>query len=365
MPSTSQGSRRDADPRGRPVAAKSSEPRRRARPGQTGRADGVSEGGSADLEPLAASWQPATGHGRRAAEEPENPSGLRGLHTRFGWRLYALPLLLVLTVVVVFDVVRTPAEPPANAGGADGAPVDAGGGPSPTEPTDGPISFEPVDVEIGAAQLPEGDDFPATGSGEFRVLPGSTEVIGEEGALHTYTVEIEDGMEVEMDEEAFSASVDQTLADPRSWPGLGGVTMQRTDDPGAEPDLRITLASQETTSAACGEIMPFEVSCLVSDDGGDRAYLNAARWARGAHSYESNLADYRQYMVNHEVGHHLGLRHVACGTDGELARVMMDQTVSLADDDLSLLGEAGDIDGDVPAEGAVCRPNAWPFPVID
>ncbi|WP_157433997.1 MULTISPECIES: DUF3152 domain-containing protein [Actinoalloteichus] len=364
MPPTTQGSRRDADPRGRSRVQNSTEPRRRNGPSSDEDDDAGSFDGPAELEPLAASWQPVPADERPSAVEQDDARGLRSIHRRFGWRLYAVPLLVVLTVVVVLDVLRTPAD--SASAPSDVATQEPGGAGGPTAGSgEEPSPLEPVDVEIANAELPDGEAFATTGSGDFRLLAGTTDVLGEAGDLHTYTVEVEEGLDVAADEDAFSLMVDQTLVDPRSWPGMGEVTMQRVDDPAAVPDVRITLVSQQTAAAACGEVLPFEVSCLVTEDGGDRAYLNAARWTRGAHSYESNLADFRHYMVNHEVGHHLGLRHVACGTDGDLARVMMDQAVSLADEDLSLLGEAGGIEGSGPDGSAVCRPNAWPNPVID
>ncbi|MBB5921943.1 hypothetical protein FHR81_002983 [Actinoalloteichus hoggarensis] len=366
MPPTSKGTRRDADPLGRPTAQDSTGPRRRGAPSPDTADDPDAVGGSAELEPLAASWQPVLADEPTSAEAEDDTRGLRSIHRRLGWRLYAVPLLMIVTVVVVLDVLRTPADSAAVADGGDPATSEPGGAGGPTTGSEEePTPVEPVDVDIANAELPEGDAFATSGSGEFRLLAGTTDVVGEAGDLHTYTVEIEDGLDVAADEDVFSSMVDQTLADPRSWPGQGEITMRRVDDSGAAPDLRITLVSQQTAAAACGDVLPFEVSCLVAEGDAHRAYLNAARWTRGAHSYESNLADFRHYMVNHEVGHHLGLRHVACGTDGELARVMMDQSISLADEELSLLGRAGGIEEPVPDGGAVCRPNAWPYPVID
>jgi hypothetical protein len=66
--------------------------------------------------------------------------------------------------------------------------------------------------------------------------------------------------------------------------------------------------------------------------------LNHRRWMLGAPAYGANVAAYRQYLVNHEVGHFLGHSHVGCPGPGRYAPVMLQQTLRL--------------DG--------CRSNPWP-----
>jgi hypothetical protein len=68
--------------------------------------------------------------------------------------------------------------------------------------------------------------------------------------------------------------------------------------------------------------------------------LNAWRWAHGAEAYGKDVSAYRQYLVNHEVGHRLGHGHVGCPARGKRAPVMMQQTKSVGS----------------------CKANPWPLP---
>ena len=43
---------------------------------------------------------------------------------------------------------------------------------------------------------------------------------------------------------------------------------------------------------------------------GERAVINLARWATAVPHYDGDIATYRHYVVNHEVGHALGNGHV-------------------------------------------------------
>jgi predicted Zn-dependent protease len=73
---------------------------------------------------------------------------------------------------------------------------------------------------------------------------------------------------------------------------------------------------------------------------GDRAVINLARWETAVPDYEGDVATYRQYVVNHEVGHALGNGHQQCPGPGQPAPVMQQQTLGL--------------------QG--CAKNAWPHP---
>ena len=267
----------------------------------------------------------------------------------YGWRMYALPVLVVLTVLAVLDVAGSP-DPLAS---SDSVSASGGAAVAPLipNPLGGP-DFQPVKE---SAELPGGGPFTSQGAGTWRLIPGAGAPFGS-GQLFTYTIEIEDGIELEGGAEGFATTVDNTLTNPKSWIGSGRYQFQRIDD-SAAADLRISLTSQLTTRVVCGYRIAFDASCWKGDEG--RVVINNARWARGAVAFEGNVVQYQQYVVNHEVGHGLGFSHTPCEVSGQLAPVMMQQTWAVSNDYLAALGT-----DQVTADGKVCQPNAWPFPTV-
>ncbi len=156
------------------------------------------------------------------------------------------------------------------------------------------------------------------------------------------------------DETAFARTVDGFLSDPRSWIGTKNVALQRVE-PNQNPDFVISLSTTATTHTLCGKEIPFETSCW--NPAKKRVVINVARWVRGAMVYARDLAGYRNYLINHEVGHALGNQHAACAENGAPAPVMMQQTFGVANNFVSQLNAGQDV---VPADGKVCTPNAFP-----
>ncbi|MGW6935689.1 DUF3152 domain-containing protein [Lentzea sp. NPDC054927] len=210
----------------------------------------------------------------------------------------------------------------------------------------------PPRVYASSSDLPDGPDFPATGAGTFHVVQGAGEVVGT-GPLRTYAVEVEDGVTV--DEQAFSAFVDATLTDPRGWTAGGARSVRRVS---GAASVRIRLASQQTARNVCGYEIPVDVSCRD----GNFVVLNAARWFRGAVAFLPDLTSYRQYMVNHEVGHAFGQNHRPCEVAGGPAPVMMQQTFSVSNDEIVRITNGVPQGAFIPRDGKVCRPNGWPNP---
>jgi hypothetical protein len=214
-----------------------------------------------------------------------------------------------------------------------------------------------ANLNIPTAELPNGGAFPVSGAGTWHVVPGTTPQAGT-GRVYTYTVEVEDGAVVPEGDAAFATAVEATLSDPRSWVGSHQIAVQRID--AGVPDFRVSLSSQLTTRGQCGYELQYEASCWKSDI--KRVLINGARWVRGAGAFDGQLGLYRQYAINHEVGHVFRNPHVPCGAGGALAPVMMQQSFGVADDYLAQLTDSSPQGGEIQRDGKVCRPNAWPFP---
>jgi hypothetical protein len=206
--------------------------------------------------------------------------------------------------------------------------------------------------------LPNGGPVTEAGPGTWHLVPGSTGQVGRgTERVFTYTVEVEDGMDTSGfgGDDAYARMVDQTLANPKSWTKDERFAFRRID--AGEPDFRVSLTSQSTTRDTCGYDIRIDTSCY--NQGVGRVVLTEARWVRGAVPFQGDIGSYRQYLINHEVGHAIGYQgHQPCETDGGLAPVMMQQTFGTANDEIVKL----DPQGVVPQDGKVCRFNPWPFP---
>lgn len=140
-------------------------------------------------------------------------------------------------------------------------------------------------------------------------------------SAHTYTHTIEKRGDVESDVDTFRRIADETLSSPRGWTLNLNLGFTEVSD---GEDFRLILASPEEVEdahSACSR----KWSCR----GGDQVLINDERWQNGTSTWPKSLRAYRSYVINHEVGHWLGLRHVDCPGDGEPAPVMMQQSKGL------------------------------------
>ncbi|WP_067499088.1 DUF3152 domain-containing protein [Actinoplanes sp. TFC3] len=176
--------------------------------------------------------------------------------------------------------------------------------------------------------------YPAHGSGRWKHASAqSGPAAGQGGRLLRYRVLVERDIGG-LPPNAFADTVTATLADPRGWTAGGRWRLQRVG-PGSPYDFTIYLATPGTRDPLCGDASDGYTSCRNAG----KVVLNVARWVKGVPHYGAGLATYRQYMVNHEVGHRLGQGHELCPGPGEPAPVMQQQTLGLHD----------------------CTANAWPY----
>ncbi|MEV0681058.1 DUF3152 domain-containing protein [Actinosynnema sp. NPDC050436] len=302
-------------------------------------------------EPLTASWEPA-GHRPRPRRR-----GFKGLVAGYGWRIYAIPVLVVLTALVVLDTAAP--DQVDSAGETSAAPSSAPTSSGP--PAAGETPPAKVDlITIPTAVLPDGPKFSEQGAGTWQVIAGSAPQVGQ-GRVYRYAVAVEDGVEAADyggDREAFARTVDGVLADSRSWIGSGQVAMQRVE-PDQPVDFTVSLTTTSTTHSMCGFQIQYESSCWHPPT--KRVVINVARWVRGAKAYSNDLSTYRAYAINHEVGHALGNGHEGCAENGHAAPVMMQQSFGVANDYVAQLNEVDSSNrGVVPNDGKVCTPNAFP-----
>lgn len=170
---------------------------------------------------------------------------------------------------------------------------------------------------------------PATGAGTVSALTIPAGEVKASGRTVRYSIEMENGLPVPTAE--FAAAVQTVLTDPRGWQTKDGVRFVPVAPAdlaaGAPVDVRVTLASPALTAKLCA---PLDVSAQqVSCWNGSRAVLNLTRWMLGSTTYGTDLAQYRVYLISHEVGHGLGHGHVLCPGPGKPAPVMVQQTKSL------------------------------------
>lgn len=203
-----------------------------------------------------------------------------------------------------------------------------------------PAAPAPVDLDVpDAAGLSLADHaagllsaaVPDSASGDLVVVPGSEPAPAPDRRVRTVRVEVEAGLDVEP--AAFARTVMEALNDPRGWGGDGSMSFARTD---GVADIRVVLASPAKVDAMCA---PLNTGGEYSCGRNGHAAINYTRWVQATDEFPDHM-QYRQYVVNHEVGHLLGHEHVGCPGAGQVAPVMQQQSI----------------------KAAPCLANAWPFP---
>ncbi|WP_066910971.1 DUF3152 domain-containing protein [Millisia brevis] len=299
----------------------------------------------------------------RPARTARKQSRFGRFFATYGWRAYLLPVLVVVTILVAYDAWTVTGGETATEASGDALVVPGFGELTDTEQSTDVIGVPPAADgsfagSIPSGELPAGGPFTAQGLGDWHIVPGTTGQVGVgRDRVFTYTVEIEDGVDTTSfgGDGSFAEMVDATLANPKSWIGDERFAFRRIDS--GDPDFRVSLTSQMSVRPACGYDIPLEVSCYNPSIG--RVILNEPRWVRGAIAFQGDVGSYRQYVINHEVGHAIGYAaHQPCESNDGLAPIMMQQTFGTANDDIAALDPAGV----VPMNGLVCRYNPWPYP---
>ncbi len=124
------------------------------------------------------------------------------------------------------------------------------------------------------------------------------------------------------------------LNDPRGWATVENTGFQIVDNEVA--DLSIVFANPDTVDELC---YPLQTNGIYSCRNEKNVVVNMYRWISGAKDFDNEIATYRIYLINHEVGHYLGWGHTDCPSENALAPVMMQQSKSTNE----------------------CIPNGWPI----
>ncbi|MFC9429432.1 DUF3152 domain-containing protein [Streptomyces sp. NPDC056987] len=261
---------------------------------------------------------------------------------------------LGLAVVIIGGVVVAswpgpPAEADPQGGGAKGAasqPASSPGGeaeaeagrkPAPDDPeaspSDAPSKSSKSPGPSESAKEPKTPEVPASGPGTFTTAQSQGEPVGS-GPLRRYRVQVEDGIDISAADAA--TEIEEILAHSRGWAAHGRGTFQLVS---SNADFVVRIATPATADRLClaqGLDTHGELNCETTEG----VVVNLRRWMLGSPTFDGPASEYRHLIINHEVGHEIGLRnHLGCAGPGELAPVMMQQIKGL--------------DG--------CRSNPWPY----
>jgi hypothetical protein len=134
----------------------------------------------------------------------------------------------------------------------------------------------------------------------------------------TYSVVVDPDVNFSLQDFAIDVAI--CLADPNGWESKGYRFFQVRRN----PQVMIRLTSRAgLRKVGCDETL----SC--AEVGGNEILINADNWKNGSARSGQDLNGYRQYVISHEMGHILGQGHAKCLAKGQLAPIMLQQTLGL------------------------------------
>ncbi|MFD3517363.1 DUF3152 domain-containing protein [Streptomyces sp. NPDC058657] len=175
-------------------------------------------------------------------------------------------------------------------------------------------------------------DVPESGTGSFATARVHGSPIGS-GRLRRYQVQVENGSGVSPTRAA--AEIQAIVAHRQGWARNGRGRFQLVAD---RADFVIKIATPVTADKLCAEA-GLDTGGQLNCETGKGVVVNLRRWLLGSPQFDGPPATYRHLIINHELGHALGLGHLGCPGPGRPAPVMMQQIKGL--------------DG--------CRSHAWPY----
>ncbi|MFJ7063984.1 DUF3152 domain-containing protein [Streptomyces sp. NPDC101115] len=171
---------------------------------------------------------------------------------------------------------------------------------------------------------PKKTGVPQSGAGTFTTAHATGEAVGTGGQLRRYRVQVEDGVDVSAREAA--EEIQRILAHPRGWAAHGRGRFQLVTE---NADFVIRIATPDTADRLCaanGMNTHGELNCETTSG----VVVNLKRWMLGSPTFAGPAHEYRHLIINHEVGHEIGIRqHMGCPGPGRLAPVMMQQIKGL------------------------------------
>lgn len=254
-------------------------------------------------------------------------------------RTLAATLTLVAGIVLTVQLTRGEPEPSNVAASASVR--------SPVQQAEGVASDLPSDHTVPAvagtdgadaassAPAPSGSPAPSTaasvvpaGTGHITILePPKVATPRTTGRLVRVAIGAEGGLGI--DSADFARHVVATLTDPRSWQAIDGVRftfVTPAEQARGNIDFTVVLASPTLTDRLCAPLTTQgQVSCFWAG----RAVINARRWQLAVPWFNGDLEGYREYVLNHEVGHGLGHGHATCPGKGKRSPVMAQQSLRL------------------------------------